>query len=161
MNLRNQGEIHTYMKRLQRKWWRLGTREMSSINICFKNRHGLLKIGTGNTQKPLEAQGQTTPAMPVWTGSWIYSPLPSSGANKSGAVAPSSKQGISFKRLKHYSLNRLHESKNVKCKKQNLNTGTPWKEIFPDLKLTKMNVHVNIYFVERLVSIILKILRKE
>ena len=40
----------------------------SDIDICLKNRHGLLKIVTGNTQKPLEAQGQTTTAMPVWTG---------------------------------------------------------------------------------------------
>ena len=60
----------------------------SDINICFKNRNRLLKIGIGNTQKPSEAQGQTTPAMPMWIGCWIYSALPSSGANKSGAVAP-------------------------------------------------------------------------
>ena len=66
----------------------------SDINICFKNRDRLLKKGTGNTQKPLEAQGQNSAAMSVWTGCWIYSALPSSGANKSGAVAPSSKQDI-------------------------------------------------------------------
>ena len=32
----------------------------SDINICLKNRHRLLNIRTVNTQKPLEAQGQTT-----------------------------------------------------------------------------------------------------
>ena len=32
--------------------------------------------------------------MPMWIGCWIHSILPSSGADKSGAVAPSSKQDI-------------------------------------------------------------------